>query len=127
MINIYSSIARVRWLPSMQQHICKSHSKYFPPLRCFVIQRIFLFQRHVVQQLRQLYSPSSLGIIEYQNVRDRYKNMKPEILQSFLLKMEEVRADQTIANLVFQDDLKQLVHIVKNDDDIKLFEDLLSK
>lgn len=53
--------------------------------------------------------------------------MKPEILQSFLLKMEEVRADQTIANLVFQDDLKQLVHIVKNDDDIKLFEDLLSK
>ena len=74
-----------------------------------------------------MYNASSLGIIEYQLTRDRYKNINADTLQSFRRNMEEISTDQFNRNLVFTDDLKQMVHIVETDDDVKLFESLLIK
>ena len=66
-------------------------------------------------------------MVEYKQVRDRYKmNMNADSLQTFRNSMNELSTAER-SSLVNTDDLKRMVHIASNDDDIRLLEKLLSK
>lgn len=61
--------------------------------------------------VRNLYAPASLGIDGFLMARERVK-LQINNVDSFKLKMQEFAADETSKNLIFTEDLKNMLHLV---------------
>ncbi|XP_065202287.1 pentatricopeptide repeat-containing protein 2, mitochondrial-like [Planococcus citri] len=91
------------------------------------VKPVSLFRNY--QKIRQLYSSASIGVEDYIAARKRYDENFELNASRFRKKMQEVcRDDAPPTSLIFTEDLKQMVHIAKdNSEDVELVEKMLSK
>ncbi|XP_058835981.1 pentatricopeptide repeat-containing protein 2, mitochondrial-like [Topomyia yanbarensis] len=76
---------------------------------------------------RSLYSASVLGLDGYQNYREKTKTQHMHNVDSFKRKMREF-VDGSATNMIFTEDLKNIVHLVENTpEDKKLLLDMIDK
>lgn len=75
--------------------------------------------------VRNLYAPAALGIEGYMNARERTK-MQVNNIDSFKAKMEEFVSGKDTQNLIFTEDLKNMVHISEAQD-INLLRQMIEK
>jgi len=66
--------------------------------------------------VRTLYSGSSLGIDAYIANRDKVKSQFTSTTERFRQKMQEFTTDNDKQNMIFTDDLKNIIHLAEKDD-----------
>ncbi|XP_062553584.1 pentatricopeptide repeat-containing protein 2, mitochondrial-like [Armigeres subalbatus] len=77
--------------------------------------------------IRNLYSPSVLGLDGYENYREKIQTQHMHNVDNFKRKMREFVAGST-TNMVFTEDLKNIIHLADNtDEDKKLLVDMIDK
>ncbi|XP_066153588.1 pentatricopeptide repeat-containing protein 2, mitochondrial-like [Euwallacea fornicatus] len=79
-----------------------------------------------VQDTRYLYSRSALGLDRFEQQRERVKVQMSNISDKFREKMVEYSKDET-KNIIFTEDLKNMVHLAENDKDIELAINMLKR
>lgn len=77
---------------------------------------------------RSLYSAASLGLDNYVGTRERVQNYLVDNGEKFRSKMTEFVEDSSSRNMIFTEDLKNMVHIVEKDQtDIDLTVKMIKK
>lgn len=76
--------------------------------------------------MRQLYCKSALAIDNFIEQQGKVKNQMANITDRFKEKMTEYTSEEvsggtdTAKNMIFTEDLKNMIHIADNDDDLLL-------
>jgi len=78
------------------------------------------------QGTRFLYSQTTLGLDSYVQQKNRTKNQLANVVLTFREKMKECTSEDS-KNMVFTEDLKNMLHLAENDDDINLAVKMLKK
>lgn len=76
--------------------------------------------------MRHLYSKAALGLDNFTQHREQVKLQMHSIGDKFKEKMAEYVSDET-KNMVFTEDLKNMVHLAESDKDIELAVEMLKK
>ncbi|KAK4885564.1 hypothetical protein RN001_001835 [Aquatica leii] len=101
-----------------------------------LLRQSFLFLNHTITKnaniifgasaIRHLYSSTTLGLDNFIQQKERLKSQLSNIAPKFREKMKEYTADDS-KNMVFTEDLKNMVHLVDSDDDITLVIKMMKK
>lgn len=75
---------------------------------------------------RTLYSASTLGLDGFLGAREKVK-LQVNNVDGFKAKMKEFVTDENSKNLIFTEDLKNMLHICENTDDIELLKTMIGK
>lgn len=81
---------------------------------------------HLIVVVRHLYAKNVLGLDSFLLYKEKVKNQFAQIEDKFLEKMKEFSAEDS-KNMVFTEDLKNMIHLAKEDDDIQLVVKMIKK
>lgn len=89
---------------------------------------IFLVRARAVGSCRTLYTAEALGVDGYEKQRERTKTQFNGMEEKFRTKMQEFSSSADSKNMIFTEDLKNMVHLVdQNPDDIQLVLQMMKK
>nr|CAH7737311.1 unnamed protein product [Callosobruchus chinensis] len=77
------------------------------------------------QKIRCLYSKATLGLDGFEQTRQIVLNQMSNIAEKFKHKMTEYSSEET--NMIFTEDLKNMIHLSSNDEDIQLVIKMIKK
>lgn len=128
---------RIAALRSLVAPLCGKHSPMSAPIghRCEIdkhnhtlIGSQTLGDMTAAAGSRSLYSAASLGLDNYLGTRERVQNYLVDNGEKFRSKMNEFVEDASSRNMIFTEDLKNMVHIVEKDQtDIELTVKMIKK
>lgn len=84
--------------------------------------------RKLFSDIRQLFTPSAIGLEDYEMTRNKFANGDEKTGKSFRNKMNEYIDGNTsgVNSMIFTEDLKQILHIAKpTDEDLNLIRKML--
>ncbi|XP_050539963.1 pentatricopeptide repeat-containing protein 2, mitochondrial-like [Daktulosphaira vitifoliae] len=83
---------------------------------------------HNVVCKRNLYEPAAIGIDKYQFYRDKLSNQYSEVDRQTFFKRMTSFSDPESLSLIFTEDLKQIVHMINdNEEELSLVEKMMKK
>lgn len=76
--------------------------------------------------VRHLYAPNVLGMDSFLAYKEKVKHQFVNIENKFIEKMKEFSAEDS-KNMVFTEDLKNMIHLAKDDEDVDLVVKMMKK